>query len=95
MAKRKTRTAATPQRKQRPRAEIDRNYFFAEVFRRTGAALFVALGLLMAYTPFSVSEASRHGANLGTLMGIFVVIGVGLMVYGHRLRRQATHWEAD
>jgi hypothetical protein len=94
MAKRKSRTAA-PKRKQRPRAEIDRNYFFGEVFRRTGAALFAAIGLLMAYTPFSLSEASAHGLNFGTLMGIFAAIGVGLFLYGRRLRREATHWEAD
>lgn len=94
MAKRKSRTAA-PQRKERPRAEIDRNYFFGEVFRRTGAALFVALALLIAYTPFSVSEASRNGVNFGTLMAIFAVTGVGLFLYGRHLRREATHWEAD
>ena len=94
MAQRKSRTAA-PKRKERPRAEIDRNYFFGEVFRRTGAALFVALGLLAAYTPFSLSEASKHGVNFGTLMGTFAVIGVGLYLYGRHLRREATHWEAD
>jgi|GEM_PF-1885822 len=94
MAKRKSRTAA-PKRKQRPRAEIDRNYFLGEVFRRTGAALFVAMGLLVAYTPFSLSEAAAHGVNFTTLMGIFVAIGVALFLYGRHLRRQATHWEAD
>lgn len=95
MAKPKAPTAAAPKRKQRPRAEIDRNYFFGEVFRRTGAALFVALGLLIAYTPFSVDQASHHSMNFGTLMGIFAVIGVGLFLYGRHLRREATHWEAD
>lgn len=93
MAKRKS--TAAPQRKQRPRTEIDRNYFFADVFRRTGAALFVAIGLLMAYTPFSVGEATHNGVNFGSLMGIFIVIGVSLYLYGRHLRREATHWEAD
>ena len=63
MAKRKSRTAA-PKRKQRPRTEIDRNYFFGDVFRQTGAALFVALGLIAAYTPFSMDEAPHHRAVL-------------------------------
>jgi hypothetical protein len=92
MAKRK---AAAPQRKQRPRAEIDRNYFFGDVLMRTGVALFVALGLVFAYTPFSSGQAQHNGANFGTLAGIFAVMGVGLYLYGRHLRREATHWEAD
>ncbi|MFT3727041.1 MAG: hypothetical protein QM759_04375 [Terricaulis sp.] len=94
MAKRKS-TAAAPKRKERPRAEIDRNYFFADVFRKTGAAVFVALGLLVAYAPFSVDQASHHGANFGAVIALFAVIGVGFYLYGRHLRREATHWEAD
>jgi hypothetical protein len=94
MAKRKTRTAA-PQRKKRPRGEIDRNYFFADVLRRTGAAVFVVLILLIADAPFSVSEASRHSVNFGAVMGIFAATGLSLYLYGRHLRREATHWEAD
>lgn len=93
MAKRKATTA--PKRKQRPRGEIDRNYFFGDVLMRTGAALFVALGLLAAYTPFSLGQAQHNGANLGTVAGIFAAIGVSLYLYGRHLRREATHWESD
>ncbi len=92
MAKRK---AAAPKRKQRPRAEIDRNYFFGDVLRKTGAALFVALALISAYTPFSWGQAQHNGANFGTVVAIFAIIGFGLYLYGGRLRREATHWEAD
>ncbi len=92
MAKRKT---AAPKRKQRPRGEIDRNYFFGDVLRKTGAALWVALLLISAYTPFSWGQAQHNSANFGTLVAIFAVIGVALFLYGRHLRREATHWEAD
>jgi hypothetical protein len=92
MAKRKT---AEPKRKRRPRSEIDRNYFFGDVFRKTGAALWVALFLISAYTPFSWGQAQHNGANFGTVVAIFAVIGALLFLYGRHLRREATHWEAD
>jgi membrane protein DedA with SNARE-associated domain len=92
MAKRK---AAESKRKQRPRGEIDRNYFFGDVFRKTGAALWVALFLISAYTPFSWGQAQHNGASFGTVVAIFAVIGVALYWYGGHLRREATHWEAD
>ena len=92
MAKRK---AAAPKRKQRPRGEIDRNYFFGDVLRKTGAALWVALFLISAYTPFSWGQAQHNSANFGTLVAIFAVLGVALYLYGRHLRREATHWEAD
>jgi hypothetical protein len=94
MAKRKA-TTSKPKLKQRPRAEIDRNYFFGDVLMRTGAATFVALALISAYTPFSWGQAQHHGASFGTVVGIFAVIGVALYLYGRHLRREATHWEAD
>jgi hypothetical protein len=94
MAKRKA-TTSKPKLKQRPRGEIDRNYFFGDVLMRTGAATFVALALISAYTPFSWGQAQHHGASFGTVVGIFAVIGVGLYLYGRHLRREATHWEAD
>jgi hypothetical protein len=93
MAKRKTSTK--PKLKQRPRAEIDRNYFFGDVLRKTGAALWVVLFLISAYTPFSWGQAQHHGASFGMIVGVFAVIGVGLYLYGGHLRREATHWEAD
>lgn len=93
MAKRKTTTQ--PKLKQRPRGEIDRNYFFGDVLRKSGGALFVALFLISAYTPFSWGQAQHNGANFGTVVVIFAVIGVVLYLYGRHLRREATHWEAD
>jgi hypothetical protein len=93
MAKRKA--DAQPKLKQRPRGEIDRNYFFGDVLMRTGAALFVALGLLSAYVPFSWGQVQRNGASFGTLLAIFVVIGAGLYFFGRHLRREATHWDSD
>jgi hypothetical protein len=93
MAKRKATTK--PKLKQRPRAEIDRNYFFGDVLRKSGGALFVALFLISAYTPFSWGQAQHNSANFGTLVASFAVIGVALYLYGRHLRREATHWEAD
>lgn len=93
MAKRKT--SAKPKLKQRPRAEIDRNYFFGDVLRKTGAALWVALFLISAYTPFSWGQAQHNSTNFGTVVAVFAVIGVALYLYGRHLRREATHWEAD
>ena len=92
MAKRK---ASKPKLQRRPRAEIDRNYFFGDVLRKTGAALWVALFLISAYTPFSWGQAQHNGANFGTVVAVFALIGVALYFYGGRLRREATHWEAD
>ena len=93
MAKRKTTTQ--PKLKQRPRGEIDRNYFFGDVLRKTGAALWAALFLISAYTPFSWGQAQHNSASFGTVVAIFTVIGFGLYLYGGHLRREATHWEAD
>jgi hypothetical protein len=92
MAKRK---ASKPKLQRRPRAEIDRNYFFGDVLRKTGAALWVALVLIFAYTPFSWGQVQHHGGSFGTVIAVFAVIGVGLYLYGGHLRREATHWEAD
>jgi hypothetical protein len=93
MAKRKATT--TPKLKQRPRGEIDRNYFFGDVLRKTGGALWVALFLISAYTPFSWGQAQHNSASFGIVVAIFAVIGFGLYLYGGHLRREATHWEAD
>jgi len=93
MAKRKASTK--PKLQRRPRGEIDRNYFFGDVLRKTGAALWVVLFLISAYTPFSWGQAQHNSANFGTVVAIFAVIGVVLYLYGRHLRREATHWEAD
>ncbi|MFZ2028890.1 MAG: hypothetical protein WAU68_01160 [Vitreimonas sp.] len=93
MAKRKTSAKAKLQR--RPRAEIDRNYFFGDVLRKSGGAMFVVLFLISAYTPFSWGQAQHNSANFGTVVAIFAVVGVALYLYGRHLRREATHWEAD
>lgn len=95
MAKRKTKAAA-PKRKERPRAEIDRNYFFGDVLRKTSGAMFIALGLIAAYTPFSLIGAFHdHMYGYLAVMGTFGVIAAGCYLYGRHLRREATHWEFE
>ncbi len=93
MAKRKA-SASRPER--RDRAEIDRNYFFGDVLIKTGVAMGVALGLIAAFTPFSLAGAfeQRMDAYL-SVMGIFAVIGMACFLYGRHLRREATHWDFD
>ena len=80
----------------RPRAEIDRNYFFGDVLIKTGVAMGIALLLIAAYTPFSLATAyeDRMYAYL-TVMGIFGAIGIACFFYGRHLRREATHWDFD
>lgn len=95
MAKRKTKTAA-PKRKERPRAEIDRNYFFGDVLRKTSGALFIALGLIAAYAPFRlIGMINSHMNGYLAVMGTFGVIGAACYLYGRHLRREATHWEFE
>lgn len=94
MAKRKTSSARKPER--RPRAEIDRNFFFGDVLMKTGAAVFVALGLIALYTPFSLMGAINDGMyDYLTVMGIFGVIGIASYFTGRHLRHEATHWDFD
>ncbi len=94
MAKRKASTAPKAQR--RPRAEIDRNYYFGDVLMRTGAAVAVALALIALYTPFTLRDAIADGmyAYL-TLMGVFAAIGIASYLTGYHLRREATQWDFD
>ena len=98
MAKRKSSaskaSATKPQR--RPRAEIDRNYFFADVLIKTGAAVAVALGLIALYTPFTLMGAIEDGMyDYVAVMGIFGAIGIASYFVGRHLRREATHWDFD
>lgn len=80
----------------RSRAEIDRNYFFGDVFIKTGVAVGVAIGLIALYTPFTVREALADGmyAYL-SVMGVFGALGLISLLSGRHLRRQATHWDYD
>jgi hypothetical protein len=85
---------AKPQR--RPRAEIDRNYFFGDVLMKTGAAVAVAIGLIALYTPFTLQSALRDQMyGYLTVMGVFAAIGLAAYLFGRHLRREATHWDFD
>jgi hypothetical protein len=93
MAKRKA-SAQKPQR--RPRAEIDRNYFYGDILIKTGVAAYVALGLIALYTPVTLMGAIQDGMyDYLAVMGTFAVIGAGVFFVGRHLRRQATHWDFD
>lgn len=93
MAKRKT-AAAKPQR--RPRAEIDRNYFYGDVLIKTGAAAFIAIGAIAIFTPFSLSDAVNDGMyDYLAVMGGFGTLGLVAFLVGRHLRRNATHWDFD
>lgn len=93
MAKRK---AAQPKAQRRPRGEIDRNYFFGDVLIKTGVALFVALGLILATTPGLLHGALQHGTTpYFTVLGVFAVIGLATFLVGRHLRREATQWDFD
>lgn len=90
----KSKSAAKPHR--RPRAEIDRNYFFGDVLIKTGVAVFAALGLIALYTPFTLSDAlADQMYGYLTVMGAFGAIGVSAYLFGRHLRREATHWDFD
>lgn len=96
MAKRKSTRSESQKPERRPRAEIDRNYFFGDVLIKTGAAVGVALVLVAAYTPFTLREAIADGMyDYLALMGIFAGIGAACYLTGRHLRREATHWDFD
>jgi len=88
--------AAAPKPKRRPRKEIDRNYFFGDVFIKTGVAVAVALGLMALATPFTLADTIYDGMwDYLAVMGVFGAIGVASFLYGRHLRREATHWDFD
>jgi hypothetical protein len=96
MARRKSdsETARKPER--RPRGEIDRNFFFGDVLIKTGVAVFVALGAIALYTPFTLMGAIEDGMyDYLAVMGTFAALGVGCYLFGRHLRREATHWDFD
>jgi hypothetical protein len=93
MAKRK---ASAPKPQRRPRAEIDRNYFFGDVLIKTGAAVFVAVGAIAIFTPFSLMDAVDDGMyDYLAVMGGFGTLGLIAFLFGRHLRRNATHWDFD
>lgn len=86
--------AAAPKR--RGRQQIDRNYFFGDVFIKTGVAVAVALGFIALATPMTLTDYILDGAyDYLALMGIFATVGMASFLYGRFLRRQATHWDFD
>jgi hypothetical protein len=93
MAKRKR----APQKAQRrPRAEIDRNYYFGDVLIKTGVAVGVVLGIIALITPFSLMGAIRDGMwDYLAVVGTFGVLGLAAFLAGRHLRREATHWDFD
>ena len=89
-------TASEPKPHRRPRAEIDRNYFFGDVLIKTGVAVAVAIGLIALYTPFTLKDALReHMYGYLSVMGVFAAIGLVAYLVGRHLRREATHWDFD
>jgi hypothetical protein len=94
MAKRKAQAA--PKAERRPRGEIDRNYFFGDVFIKTGVALYAALALIAAATPGMLRGTLSDGAQeYATVMGVFAAIGLVMYLVGRHLRREATQWDYD
>jgi hypothetical protein len=94
MAKRKA--AAQPKPERRPRGEIDRNYFFGDVFMKTGVALYVALGLILATTPGLLRGTLQQGMRpYFTVLGVFALIGIAFYLVGRHLRQEATQWDFD
>jgi hypothetical protein len=92
MAKRKS---SAPKAQRRPRGEIDRNYFFGDVFIKTGVAVFVAVCLIAAATPGMLSSAASDGAEYVAVMGLFSAVAVVMFLIGRHLRHEATQWDFD
>lgn len=93
MAKSKS-SAPKPQR--RPRKEIDRNFFFGDVFIKTGAALGLVVAMIAAYTPMTVRSALDDGMyDYLVVMGLFGALAAGCFMFGRHLRREATHWDFE
>lgn len=94
MAKRKRSTQQKAQR--RPRAEIDRNYYFGDVLIKTGTAVAVVLLIVAMATPFSLMGAIRDGMwDYLAVVGTFGALGLAAFLTGRHLRHEATHWDFD
>ncbi len=82
--------------RRRSRAEIDRRYLFADIFRKTGGAAILLVVLIAAGTPLTVREAfSGEWTQYALVMSVMGVIGVALMIIGRALRRQTSHYDRD
>ena len=93
MAKRKRAQAKVARR---PRAEIDRNYYFGDVLIKTGVAVAVVLLLVAIITPFSLMDAINDGMwDYLAVVGTFGALGLAAYLTGRHLRREATHWDFD
>lgn len=96
MSKHKGQEPSKDHPERRPRAEIDRNFFFGDVLIKTGAASGVALLLIAAYTPFSLRGALEDGMyDYLAVVGAFAAIGALCYFGGRHLRHEATHWDFD
>ena len=85
-----------PHIERRSRPEIDRNYFFGDVFMQTAEAVGVAIVLIAAFTPFSAGRALAEGLyGYLVVLVLFGAAGLGLGLLGLHLRRCATHWERE
>jgi hypothetical protein len=92
----KQRHASQEHPTRRSRNEIDRNYFFGDVFIKTGVAAGVAIGLIALVTPFTVAEAFADGMyGYLAVMAAFGLLGLAAFALGRHLRREATHWDID
>ena len=84
------------QPRRRTRGEIDRDYFFGDVFIKTGVAVAFAAALIALYTSGTLLDKVHDGEwDYLTVMGVFVGIGAVLFFAGRHLRKTATHWDLD
>ncbi len=94
MASKRKKPAPKPER--RSRGEIDRNFFFGDVFIKTGVAVALVVAATAALTPFSLRDALNQGMDEYLIvMGVFGLLGGTSFLFGRHLRRQATHWDFD
>lgn len=96
MSKHKSHEPSKSNPQRRPRAEIDRNFLFGDVFIKTGAACGIVLLLVAGYTPFSLMGAIEDGMyDYLSIVGGFGLIGAMFYLLGRHLRHEATHWDFD
>jgi hypothetical protein len=82
--------------RRRSRAEIDRRYVFADIFRKTGGAALALVVLIAAGTPLTVREAfTSEWLQYALVMSTMGGIGLALILVGRALRRQTSHYDHD